>query len=326
MQVLVQYSGGKDSQASLIWAVKLYGAANIKAVFCDTKWEHKLTYHHIKQTCNDLGVELITLTSKKYDGMVGLAKKKGRFPSTRARFCTQELKTIPFIDYVLDECQHILTVQGIRGDESASRSKMKIQCSVFKYYFEPYQTNTIIVEQLSALSKLSHAQKTKLTKAKNRLALGKEDAKYHTYRKKEVIAFVNSYADDIIRPHFEKTGQYVIDYIIANGQNPNPLYKMGSMRVGCYPCIMSGHNEVLQMILRDPERISEIQQIEIDLDSSFFPPDYIPEYARTKVDKNGKKYPSVTDVKKYLLAKNGTMDMFEPDRSISCSSYYHLCE
>lgn len=31
MKILVAYSGGKDSQASLLWAVKKYGAANIEA-------------------------------------------------------------------------------------------------------------------------------------------------------------------------------------------------------------------------------------------------------------------------------------------------------
>ena len=33
MKILVAYSGGKDSQASLIWSVKKYGAKNIEAVF-----------------------------------------------------------------------------------------------------------------------------------------------------------------------------------------------------------------------------------------------------------------------------------------------------
>ena len=224
MKVYVQYSGGKDSQAALIWAVQKYGAKNVAAVFCDTGWEHEWTYKHIQDTCKDLVVELIILKSKKYDGMIDLAKKKGRFPSVKARFCTSELKTIPFIDYVLDHCQDILVIQGIRGDESYSRSKMKAQCTVFKYYFEPYQTNSMTVEFLESLPHLSLVQRRKLAKAKNRLSKGKEDAKYHTYRKKDIFEFVKKYASDIFRPHFDKSGRYAIGYIIDNGQVPHPLY------------------------------------------------------------------------------------------------------
>lgn len=327
MKVIVQYSGGKDSQASLIWAVKKYGSKNIEAVFCDTGWEHEVTYNHIVDTCSDLDVDLKILKSKKYNGMVDLAKKKGRWPSPTARFCTEELKTKPFIDYVLDECQDILAVQGIRGAESASRAKMKIQCSVFKYYFEPYRTNSMIVEQLESLPALSMVQKQKLSKAKNRLELGKEDPKYFTYRKKEVKKFVAKYADDIIRPHFEESDQFVIDYIIDNGQQPNPLYFRGSKRVGCYPCIMSGHNEVLEIIRRDPGRMDEIETYENEVGRTFWRVDFMPKRFQTGRDpKTGKKFPTTKDVVKYLTEKNMTGDLFIDDHSISCSSYYHLCE
>ena len=108
MKILVADSGGKDSQASLIWAIKEYGLKNIEAVFCDTGWESPITYEHIKKTTDQLGVKLITLKSKKVDGMINLAEKKKRFPSTNARFCTSELKSIPFIDYILDQNENIL--------------------------------------------------------------------------------------------------------------------------------------------------------------------------------------------------------------------------
>ena len=96
MRILVAYSGGKDSQACLLWAVKEYGKKNIEAVFCDTGWEHPVTYKHIIKTTQDLDVKLVTVKSKKYDGMIDLAEKKKRFPSSQARFCTSELKSIPF--------------------------------------------------------------------------------------------------------------------------------------------------------------------------------------------------------------------------------------
>lgn len=323
MKVIVAYSGGKDSQACLIWAVKKYGAKNVVAVFCDTGWEHPVTYYHIKKTCYDLGVELVTVKSQTYDGMIDLAKKKKRFPSVKARFCTEELKTKAMIDYVLEQKEHLLIIQGIRALESHNRSLMQQQCTFFKYYFEPYQTNTMIVKQLTALPKLTILQKRKLQKAK-----GKEDPKYHTYRKKEVEEWVKHYVHDLFRPVFTWTGMQVIDYILDNGCEVNILYKEGFKRVGCFPCIMSGHPEVYQILIRYPEKFEEIIAFEEEIGSSFFKIDFVPKYARTGVcQRTGKLFTTARDVKRYLLDKNATGDMFQTEyEPISCSSYYHLCE
>lgn len=292
MKILVAYSGGKDSQACLIWAVKKYGAENIEAVFCDTGWEHPETYNHIIKTTTDLGVKLVTVKSKKYDGMIDMATKKKRFPSSQRRFCTSELKSIPFIDYVLDQTEHLLIIQGIRAQESHSRSLMSAQCRYFKYYFEPT-----------------------------------DNGKTHTYRKKEIKEWVSKYSDDILRPVFEWSGQEVIDYIIANGQEPNLLYKEGFKRVGCFPCIMSGHKEVFEIIKRYPERFDEILKHEKNIGSSFFKIDFVPTYGQRGICmRTGKSYTTGEDVLRYLTDKNATLSLFEEDNQISCSSYYHLCE
>jgi 3'-phosphoadenosine 5'-phosphosulfate sulfotransferase (PAPS reductase)/FAD synthetase len=304
MKVLVAYSGGKDSQACLLWAVKEYGVQNIEAVFCDTGWENPITYEHIKKTTADLGVKLVTVKSKTYDGMIDMAEKKGRFPSVKARFCTAELKSIPFIDYVLDHKEHLIVIQGIRAMESQSRSQMQKQCTYFKYYFEPYNIDP-------KTGKVKEGQKPK----------------YHTYRKKEVKAWCKIYSDDILRPVFYWTGQQVIDYIIENGQQPNILYKQGFKRVGCFPCIMSGHKEVYEIIKRYPERFDEIIEHEKRIGSSFFKIDFVPDFAQKGAcDRTGKKFTTGEDVRNYLESKNQTIDMFADDSPISCSSYYHLCE
>ena len=293
MKVLVAYSGGKDSQASLLWTVKKFGAKNVEAVFCDTGWEHPVTYEHIQKTTSALGVKLVTVKSKKYDGMIDLAEKKKRFPSAVARFCTSELKSIPFIDYVLEQKDHLLIIQGIRALKSHKRSTMQRQCTYFKYYFEPYN----------------------------------DKGRTHTYRKKDVIKWTQKYAADILRPVFEWTGQQVIDYIIEEGQEPNPLYKEGFKRVGCFPCVMSGHKEVYEIIKRYPEHYDKIIEHEKRIGSSFFATDFVPKYVQTgKSGQTGKSFTTADDVKRYLTAKNRIGCLFPDDDPISCSSYYHLCE
>ena len=206
MKIIVQYSGGKDSQATLIWACLKYGVENVEAVYCDTKWENPVTYEHIHTTVQSLGVKLVTLTSKKYDGMRGLVEKKKRFPSTTARFCTEELKIFPFLDYLLDEVDdHVLIHQGIRAKESESRSKMNAECRYFKYYMEPYGYDK------------------------------KGRPKFLSKRKKEVLEFLTKNDDSILRPFFDSTAQEVIDYILDNGQKAQPIIFQGLFKSGVLP-------------------------------------------------------------------------------------------
>ena len=44
MKVIVSFSGGKDSLASLLW-VRNNLTKDFITVFCDTGWEHPLTYN-----------------------------------------------------------------------------------------------------------------------------------------------------------------------------------------------------------------------------------------------------------------------------------------
>lgn len=288
MKIIATFSGGKDSLAATLWMLN-NGYNNFDTVFCDTGWESEITYNHIKEVDRKLGLNLIILKSKQFDGMIDMVRRKTRFPSTRRRFCTSELKVKPMIDYILDVVQDdFLIIQGIRKAESKSRSIMQDHCNYFKYYFEPYGYT------------------------KN----GKP--KFHTYRKKDVLAYCKKYATDVLRPVFDWSAQQVIDYILNNGLNPNPLYKMGLSRVGCFPCVNCNLMEVHQINLRFPKRIKEIHEYEQELGSTFFPYD--------KISNRISKTPSIIDVAKYATAKYDAGELFEEYTATSCMSYYGLCE
>lgn len=229
-----------DSFSKQIWG------GNITAVFCDTGWEHPDTYKHINDTCEKLKVELVTLKGR-FD-FVSLAEYKKRFPSTKARFCTQELKMKPMIDYVLSLNDSCIVIQGIRAGESASRAEMDEECMYFKSYFQPNKSG-----------------------------------RTESYRKKDVLEYCSKYDASILRPIFRWTSQEVIDYILGAGQQPNPLYYRGMSRVGCFPCIMCRHSEFRE-IMKDETMRKRLLDAENKIGRSFFPPDYIPKYACT----NGK--------------------------------------
>ena len=289
MKVIVQFSGGKDSTACLLWATNSYKKENIIAVFCDTGWESPITLQYIDEVIKKTGVEFITLKGER--DFIELAKYKKRFPSTKARFCTDFLKVRPFIDWLLDYKSDTIIVQGIRSQESAGRALMLPECTFFKYYFEPYN-----IKQISE---------------------GKKP-KFQTYRKKEVKEFVKKYVADIFRPFFNSTANEVMTYIKDNGLKANPLYYIGFKRVGCFPCIMCCHSEIKLIMKHFPERIKEIEKLEVERGYVLFPPNKIPK----RFMKN-KSYPFITDIVEYLKDNDGQMFVGEGK---SCMSVYNICE
>lgn len=289
MKVIVQFSGGKDSQACLIWAVKKYGNRNVTAVFCDTGWENQDTYKHIENVVRQLGVKLVTLKSKKYNDFVNMSIRKSRFPSSQRRFCTSELKVIPMIDYILSHDESFIIIQGIRAKESKSRAGYDVECSYFKEYFS--------------------------------------DEVKNLYHKTAVREWCKTHDASVLRPIFKWSAQDVIDYILANGQRPNPLYERGFSRVGCFPCIMCRKKEV-QLISKDAwasKRLIDAERRmkeETEKGSSFFSPGYIPKRFCT----NG-EYPTVQEVFNYVNRNDAQLDLFEPEDRYACMSVYHgLCE
>jgi 3'-phosphoadenosine 5'-phosphosulfate sulfotransferase (PAPS reductase)/FAD synthetase len=158
---IVSVSGGKDSTALLLLAIERQ-TENLQAVFADTGHEHEQTYEYV-QYLND---KVFPIRTIKADFSEQIARKreyvknkwpekgvpqetidralqalyptgnpfldlciwKGRFPSTKARFCSEELKRNPIIEQVqiplLDQGDTIWSWQGVRADESAARRNL----------------------------------------------------------------------------------------------------------------------------------------------------------------------------------------------------------
>lgn len=89
VKCVVPISGGKDSQTCLELAIEHFGKENVIGLFCDTQFEHPMTYEHIENMRDLYQVEIIV----RNDGNVlDQCIKWGRFPSDNVNFCTNYLK------------------------------------------------------------------------------------------------------------------------------------------------------------------------------------------------------------------------------------------
>lgn len=291
------FSGGKDSLGILCKAKE--SGRPFEVVFCDTGWESEKTYKHIEDIEVWLGQKFARLRSNKFLDLIDLFIKKGRSASTKARFCTEEMKVKPMIDYILSLNDDVVVYQGVRADESQSRSLLKESDEYFKFYFEPYGYDK------------------------------KNKPKFHTYRKKDVIAYCDKYSVDVKRPILKYSAEMVFDLIFSHGLKPNPLYYEGFSRVGCFPCIMCRHDEIRLVIEKYSDRIDKIREFEKTLGRTFFPPKYIPErYCTHKtISKKNKVVmcPTIDDVVNYLTSPHQET-MFKEEKYTGCISVYNICE
>lgn len=295
MKILIQLSGGKDSQAAALWTVHESGFrhSDMIAITCDTDWEHEWTYAHIRQTAAALKLPLKILRSKKYHGIPDLAKKRGRFPSRKAQFCTEELKIIPCVNYILDELKEdFVMIRGIRRDESETRKDAPMHCT----YFANYKARV------------------------------KGDKKTY-YRYKEAKAFWETHAEDLIQPLVEWSTKQVFDYIARHGQQPNPLYAQGFSRVGCFPCVNCSHAELHLIAKNHPEYFNRLERAENEVGQTFFASGKIPERYGSRTLPSGKQIATVGDVRRYVMMTNGQEELFtenEPENK-NCGRY-GVCE
>lgn len=226
----ISISGGKDSTSTIIYMLKNYPRHKLRFVFADTGWEHPITYEYIKYLESRFKIRILTVKSKRYDGMEALCIAKKMFPNRIKKFCTTELKIIPIkelYDKYKAKGYKIVSVVGVRAEESDKRKGENL-----------WKTNFTNVPKHKEWSKLKKIKKSKAVKA---------------YFSKE-----NSVI--IYQPIVYWTTQEVYNYHFTNKVELNPLYKMGCSRVGCYPCINANQFEIGML---DDVAIQKVKDLEV---------------------------------------------------------------
>lgn len=303
-------SGGKDSQALMVWAIKQSGLPldSIRITFCNTHNEDEVTYNHIRlldrwarENGVKTGIEWLEpaidewMKDEKVAAVVAdkphlagqafflLALNKRRFPSRKAQFCTDHLKIRAsklWVKARIEEGHEIVMLSGVRADESFERSKLP--------------------ERESAV--------------------------------------MSKWGCEAWRPLLNWSIHDVYAISAKYGLPLNPLYAMGAKRVGCFPCINCGKREIKLVAKHRPDKIAQIREWEGILRATCNNFTFFPSKITTKVfrsvrtetkDGNVNMVPTIDDVVSWAHTERGGKQFefqFDEDQHTACSARYGQCE
>ncbi|ABM80270.1 phosphoadenosine phosphosulfate reductase family protein [Hyperthermus butylicus] len=116
--IIVPWSGGKDSTAALLLALKAYGKDRVRVVYGDTGTEFPDSVRYVEEVAEKLGIEVV----RAYAGIDKELMRGAPLPSHGDRWCTiLKVKSIEEMAVKLAEGKTLLVV-GDRDAESPRRS------------------------------------------------------------------------------------------------------------------------------------------------------------------------------------------------------------
>lgn len=256
-------SGGKDSTAVMLWLIYQSGwpLHKVRITCCDTGNEDHFTYVYLAMLAERVHpIEYIFPERDFWE----LARWKKRFPSRRARFCTQWLKIIPSREYILNlmrDGANVLLLNGVRSAEGRAHNDRGdlprfgwdegFGCDIYRPILD--------------------------------WCLDDVWAIHMRYLYLDDVFFL--IRDDPYLPIDLK--KELISNVATHGIPRNPLYDMGALRVGCFPCINSAKMEIRAMGKYRPRRIDFIETQEgsfnnANMYSTMFARNTVPEAHRSK--------------------------------------------
>ena len=124
MELVISFSGGKDSCAMLHYLCSKYPNIKKSVVFADTGWEHKDALAWATTIVSRYGLPLHIVRNPNKD-FISMVHKRRKFPAAATRQCTSDLKRGPIETWIRRNCTDkvVINCMGLRAEESSSRSK-----------------------------------------------------------------------------------------------------------------------------------------------------------------------------------------------------------
>lgn len=124
MELVISFSGGKDSQAMLAFICEKYPDHKKHVVFADTGWEHDGIIEWCRQEAGRFGLPLHVVRNPNKD-FFKMVRHRKKFPGMSMRQCTSDLKTGPIMTWIRRNVKDpvVINCVGLRAEESAARAK-----------------------------------------------------------------------------------------------------------------------------------------------------------------------------------------------------------
>lgn len=144
------------------------------------------------------------------------------------------------------------------------------------------------------------------------------------------------YECSVWRPILNWSPENVFDQHRKHDFEPNPLYKKGASRVGCWPCILAGKADIKAAFEADPDLLERLRCYEDTVAraakrgaASFFPANKVPEVFHDRIylkpDGSQGTYASIDAIYKWAMDPQAR-SLFEEHEPPTCFSQYGLCE
>ena len=125
MELVINFSGGKDSSAMLAFLCERYPNVRKHVVMADTGWEHTDAIPWSQGIVERFGLELHVVRNPNKT-FLSMVEKRGMFPSSGQRQCTSDLKRDPIRKWIRNNVKAdvIINCMGMRSEESAGRARL----------------------------------------------------------------------------------------------------------------------------------------------------------------------------------------------------------
>lgn len=126
MELVINFSGGKDSSAMLAYLCEHYPDVKKHVVFADTGWEHTDAEAWSREIVARFGLTLHVVRNPNKT-FLSMSERRGKFPGMQQRQCTSDLKRDPINTWIRNNVRDAIVVNcmGLRSEESSNRKKKK---------------------------------------------------------------------------------------------------------------------------------------------------------------------------------------------------------
>lgn len=293
----VSLSGGKDSTALALLSIEK--EADARFIFCDTGNESPKTYAYIDY----LDEKLESMTGRKIlrikaDFSREITQKQQKLiaagETERAEACTPT--GIPFLD--------LAVLKGRFPSTMARFCTQKLKVEVVIKEFSKYLQEGHDVKDWVGIRADESTRRAKMPEME--LFLTDEQTGCEAWHYRPILKWSANDCFEMMRRH---------------GVEPNPLYKEGFSRVGCFPCISCRKEELRIIAEKYPEVIKKLNDWEVKVGRASKRGGRSTFFTITSTNK------TIYDFAEWAkTARGGKQYQLDIDDISACKSVYGLCE